>query len=181
VVLKAVGRSTTAKTEAAGVALDLHGGAEVAASWARMEASLAGPAAPFRGAVVQPVVGPGTDVRILVDEAPIVGSRIGLGAGGAQPEGFLPVVHAVLPLSVRTAADLIDRSGLGPLLDAAGTEALVDLLVATAHLAEDVPEVHRLDLNPVIVTDGVAWVVDAQADLAAEPDRPPEDLRRLST
>ena len=181
VVLKAQGRSGTAKSEAAGVALDLQGGADVAASWARMDASLAAAGTPLSSAVVQPMVGPGTDVRILVDEAPIVGSRIGLGAGGAQPEGFLPLVHAVLPLTVRTAGDLLDRSGLGPLLDAAGTEALVDLLVATAHLAEEVPEVCRLDLNPVIVTGGKAWVVDARVELAAEPDAPPEDLRRLSS
>jgi acyl-CoA synthetase (NDP forming)/RimJ/RimL family protein N-acetyltransferase len=181
VALKAIGRSATAKSEAAGVALDLHGGADAAASWGRTEAAMAGAGTTLDRAVVQPMVGPGSDVRVLVDEAPIVGSRIGLGAGGAQPEGFLPLVHAVLPLSPRTAKDLVERAGLARLLDAAGRDALVDLLVATSHLADEVPEVQHLDLNPVIVASGKACVVDARIELAAEPDRPPEDLRRLSS
>ena len=146
-----------------------------------MEAAMAATGATLAAAVVQRMVGPGTDVRILVDDAPIVGSRIGLGAGGAQPEGFLPLVHAVLPLSARTAADLVSRSGLAPLLDPEGHDALVELLVATSLLVDEVPEVRHLDLNPVIVTAGTAWVVDARIDLAAEPDHPPEDLRALST
>lgn len=181
VALKAVGRSHTAKSEASGVALDLQDPAEVSASWDRMAAAFGGSGAVLSAAVVQPMVGPGTDVRVVVDEAPIVGTRIGLGAGGAQPEGFLAVAHAVVPLSARAAGDLVDRAGLAPLLDPPGRAALVELLVATARLAEEVPEVQRLDLNPVIVVKGTAWVVDVEVELAEEPWRPPDDLRRLSS
>jgi hypothetical protein len=40
--------------------------------------------------------------------------------------------------------------------------------------------VARLELNPVIVSGGTAWVVEATVDVVDDPDRPPDDLRRLA-
>ena len=62
------------------MALDLHSPEAVAASYERMAASL-GPV--MTGVVVQEMVGPGVDVRVTLDPAPVVGAAIGLGIGGA--------------------------------------------------------------------------------------------------
>ncbi len=85
----------------------------------------------------------------------------------------------VLPLTDVAAADLLARSGLADLLDDSGAVAVVDLLLRVSLLGEEVPEIERLVLNPVIVSDGSAWVIDIDADVTPHPDLPPDDLRRL--
>lgn len=175
VALKAVGRGRAAKIEASGVALDLHAPEAAAASYGRMAASLG---EVMTGAVVQRMVPPGTDVRITVDPAPVVGAAIGLGVGGAiDPPPA--VVHAVLPLTDVAAADLVARAGLAERLDPESVAALVDLLHRVAHLADERPGIARLELNPVIVADGVAHATDVVVERRPVPEAMPEHLRRL--
>jgi hypothetical protein len=67
------------------------------------------------------------------------------------------------------------------LLDGPGTAAIMELLQRVSRLADEVEDVQRVELNPVIVSEGTAWVVGATVDVAAEATRPPDDLRRLTT
>jgi hypothetical protein len=58
-----------------------------------------------------------------------------------------------------------------------------DLLLRLGRLAEDLPEVAELDLNPILVSATGAMVVDAKlrlADIGAEPDAMLRQLRRPS-
>lgn len=171
VALKAIGRPPWAKTELAGVALDLHGPEAVAASWARMAASL-GDA--MTGAVVQAMVVPGVDVQVGLDLAPVVGMAAGVGPGGAGPGGGVPAARAVLPLTDASAAELVARA-----MADAGRDAVADLLLRLSVLAEEVPQIHRLVLNPVIVSGGAAWVTDIELDVRPAADEHPDDVRRL--
>jgi acyl-CoA synthetase (NDP forming)/RimJ/RimL family protein N-acetyltransferase len=178
VALKAIGRPATAKTEGAGVSLDLQAPDDVAASWGRMEEALGGA---MTGGVVQAMVAPGTDLRIVLEPAPIVGAAIGVGLGGVIAGLAAPAARGVLPLSDVAAADLVDRAGLGSLLDDAGTAAVGDLLLRVSWLAEEVADIERLELNPVIVSGDRAWVIDSTVEVAPGHDHPPDDLRRLAT
>jgi acetyltransferase len=177
VALKATGRAPWAKTELAGVALDLQGPDEVSASWARMADALGDE---MTGGVVQAMVRPGVDLQVGLEVAPVVGLALGVGTGGAAPEGVARITRAVLPLTDATAAELLDRAGLASRFEAADDRAaVVDLLLRLSLLAEEVPRVDRLVLNPVIVSDGRAWVTDVELDLRSEVDDRPDDLRRL--
>lgn len=62
--------------------------------------------------------------------------------------------------------------------DALPTDGLVDVLTRVSRLAETVPEVAELDLNPVVVRDDGCQVLDARVRLVP---REPADpfLRRL--
>jgi hypothetical protein len=175
VALKAVGRARGAKVEASGVALDRHSAEAVAASYERMAAAL-GPR--MRGAVVQAMVGPGLDVRVTLEPAPVVGAAIGLGIGGAS-DVPAPVALAALPLTDVAAADLVSRSGLGDRLGPEGTAAVIDVLHRVAELAEERPAVRRLELNPLIVDGGQATATDVVVELGEPRDSMPEHLRRL--
>jgi acyl-CoA synthetase (NDP forming) len=178
VALKAMGRGPGAKTEVAGVALDLQNADEVAASWPRMAASLG---AGMTSALVQAMVPPGLDLRIVLEPAPIVGSVIGVGAGGIHPRTLAPVARAVLPLTDVTARALLAAAGIDLMIEEARLDAVVDVLLRISVLADEVPHLERLDLNPVIVSDGRAWMVDGSATVIPNPDQAPEDLRRLSS
>jgi hypothetical protein len=58
--------------------------------------------------------------------------------------------------------------------------ALADLAVRIGALADDLPEVAELDLNPVICRGENLLVVDARVRVAVAPPRQNPHLRRLS-
>ena len=116
---------------------------------------------------------PGTEVTVRVTDDRMFGSLVTLGPG--------PRTARLTPLTDRDADRLI---GAGPggrppgTPRDAGPAALRELLLRVSRLAEDLPEVTDLDLDPVIVSpEGVA-VVNARVKLAPyEPQDP--FLRRL--
>jgi acyl-CoA synthetase (NDP forming) len=59
------------------------------------------------------------------------------------------------------------------------TAALEDLLLRLGRLAEDVPEIAELDLNPVLAGPGGVIAVDAKLRLAPVGAEPDPTLRRL--
>jgi len=164
-----------AKSEAAGLALDVHGDDDLRATCARLTRARGGAAFP---AVVQSMVAPGVDVAIGVADHPLVGPVLRLGPGGVATRVTSSQVQ-VLPLTDRDAARCVAASAVAPLLDDAGRAALEDLLLRVGALVEAAPEVEELDLNPVIVSGGAAHVTDAQAWVAPlDRDRVPP-VRRL--
>ncbi|MEZ5178335.1 MAG: acetate--CoA ligase family protein [Acidimicrobiales bacterium] len=82
-----------------------------------------------------------------------------------------------MPLSDAEAERMIDASALAPLLDEQGPgarTALVDLLVRLAALADAVPEIASVRLNPVLVVPGSAAITDVRITLQpAIPDTRP--------
>src|SRR5690606_8683651 len=77
--------------------------------------------------------------------------------------------------SLRTAPLLTGYRNTPPV----DTGAVEDLLLRVGRLAEELPEVAELDLNPVLAgPDGVV-AVDAKLRLAAAGDEPDAALRRL--
>ncbi|HEY3140400.1 MAG TPA: GNAT family N-acetyltransferase, partial [Acidimicrobiales bacterium] len=148
VALKAVRRDRMAKTEAAGLALDIHTEAHLRETGARMLANRGELAFP---AVVQTMSAPGIDVAVTVAQHPLVGPVLSLGAGGVATELATGAVQ-VLPLTDLDARRCVAESPVGPLLDSAGQARLEDLLLRVGALVEASPEVVGLELNPVIVS-----------------------------
>ena len=177
VVLKATGLQRLAKTESGGLAVDLHSAAEVRQSYERMVGVLGKAMQP---AMVQVMAPPGIDVAVRVVQSPEVGSVLSIGLGGVVLEqvGFDSL--RFLPLTDLDAERLIDGSRLAALLEPAERQVLTDLLSRVAALAESVPEVADLLLNPVIVTSGGAAVTDARLQLKPW-DGHDVPVRRLDT
>ncbi len=76
--------------------------------------------------------------------------------------------------------DVAGRAGrLRERIGAAGCDALCDVVARVAHLAEEVPEVVDVELNPVIVGVDGAWCTDVTADVAEWILGPPDSVRRL--
>jgi acyl-CoA synthetase (NDP forming) len=88
------------------------------------------------------------------------------------------------PLTDADASALIRSVRAAPLLlgnrgrPAVDTEALAGILLRVSQLADDLPEVAELDLNPVIAQPGGACAVDAR--IRVTPAQPKDPfLRRL--
>jgi acyl-CoA synthetase (NDP forming)/RimJ/RimL family protein N-acetyltransferase len=175
VAVKAVSRSRQAKTEAAGLAVDVHGEAELRNSVERMAAALGDGVWPV---VVQPMAEPGLDLAVVVANSPVVGPVIRLGPGGAATD-HAAARHHVAPLTDLEAARFVDGLPASPLLGPAARARLEDLLLRVSALVDGVPELVGLELNPAIVAPGGVAVVDARAQVAPVDRDPLPPVRRL--
>lgn len=183
IALKATGIDRPARTEAGGVAVDVHGDTEVREAFARMEASLGSAMHP---AVVQAMAPPGVNCRIEVHQHPEVGAVLVLGPDvrDGQMQTSNDVAIQILPVTPAEAGRLIDGSALaGPLGESDDPDAakahLVDLVVRVGALADAVADIRSLVLDPVLVSPSGANVTDVRARLTASVPQPEPEVRRL--
>jgi acyl-CoA synthetase (NDP forming) len=124
------------------------------------------------------------EVRAGVVQEPVFGPLVvfGTGSPGAGLAG--DQAARLTPLTDTDADDLIHSVRAAPLLLGHGdtppvdTAAVADLLLRVSRLADDLPEVAELDLNPVIA--GPASVRPAAARIRVSPAQPADPfLRRL--
>ena len=159
VVLKAEAEGLVHRTDAGGVRVDLRTPQEVAEGYRTLAADF-GPR--LQRVLVQPMLAGGVEVYIGVVQEPVFGPLVVFGSGDAATEVPGDQVARLTPLtdvdademinSVRAAPLLAGRRGTPP-VDTAG---LADALLRVSRLADDLPEVSELDLDPVVVRpDGV--------------------------
>jgi acyl-CoA synthetase (NDP forming) len=108
----------------------------------------------------------------------------GFGPGGTATSVLADHTARLAPLTTTDADTLISSVRAAPLLrgyhgaQAPDLDALRDLLLRVARLAEDLPEITELDLNPVIARPDGAYIVDARIKvMPCEPQDP--FLRKL--
>ena len=173
-------RDPDAAVEAQGLALDLNDLDDVRAAFERMERHL-GDA--MRPALLQVMVPPGADVLVDLHQHPRWGSTASLGIGGAVAAVLDDRVQRVVPLTDLDAGRLIDASPVRRLIEDCGPAAdrsrLEEVIPRVSALADVLPEVARLRLNPVIVGPDVAWVTSARAKVRPWIPGPDPGLRRL--
>ncbi|MGD2051596.1 MAG: GNAT family N-acetyltransferase [Acidimicrobiia bacterium] len=165
-VLKVVAESAVHKSDIGGVALDRRGEAQVREGYRTVRAAVADP----EGVLVQEQVPGGHEVLIGMTEDPTFGPLVVFGLGGIYVELLNDVAFRLPPLTDVDAAEMIGEVKSAPLLrgyrggDPGDLEALQDALLRVSALAEALPEVVEMDLNPVKVRrpgEGVT-VVDAR-------------------
>ena len=179
VVVKATGLERLTKSEAGGVALDVHGSDEVRAAYTRMVSTLGEAMVP---AIVQRMAPSGVDVRVAAHQQPLYGAVISLGLGGSAAQANLQRAVQVLPLSDADALRLIETSPLVPLLNEQGPSGVSDLqrlLVRTAWVVEHLPELADLELDPILAADDAVSVTAARVRVAPATWTPDPEVRRL--
>ena len=169
VVLKADVPGLVHKTDAGAVELDLHTTAEVRAAYRRLAARFG---ARLSRVLVQPMVTGGTEVMIGVTDDHMFGSLVVFGLGGTATEVLADHAARLTPLTDTDADTLIRSVHAAPLLlghrgsPAADLDRLRELLLRVSRLADDLPEVTDLDLNPVIAKSHGVFAVDARIKVA---------------
>jgi acyl-CoA synthetase (NDP forming) len=153
------------KTDIGGVALDLRDEAAVREAAERIGGPL----------IVQPFLHGGTELLAGAFQDPMFGPLVAFGAGGALAELIGEATFRIAPLTELDAEELVLVGKAGKLVAGfrgappADTAALVDLVLRLGRLADDLPEVAELDLNPVLAGPDGCVVVDARVRVRARP------------
>jgi acyl-CoA synthetase (NDP forming) len=178
VVLKAEAEGLVHRTDAGRVRLDLRTPQEVAEAYRALAADFGS------SLLVQPMLAGGVEVMIGVVQEPVFGPVVVFGSGGVTTEVHGDHVTRLTPLTDADAGAMIRAVRAAPLLFGHGetppvdTAALADALLRVSRLADDLPEVSELALNPIVAREDGAWCVDVRVRISpAEPKDP--FLRRL--
>jgi acyl-CoA synthetase (NDP forming)/N-acetylglutamate synthase-like GNAT family acetyltransferase len=135
---------------------------------------------------LQPMVQTGVELVVGVAHDSLFGSLVMVGLGGVHADLLGDRSFRALPLTDRDASAMWRQLHAAPLLTgyrgtpAMDTDALEQLLLRVAKLAEDFPEVSELDLNPVVAASSGVAALDVKLRVQPAEDEPDAYLRSLA-
>jgi len=182
VALKADLAAPAHASDIGAVLLGLEGGPAVRSGWRELQRRVAASGREWTGAIVQPLVPPGSDMLVGTVNDPDLGSVIAVGLGGLQARLTETAAFRLPPATDAEADELIDSAkgvaaelnglrGSAPL----DREALRELILRFTLLVRAVPEVVEADLNPVRCMTSGCLVLDTR--LRIEHRRPAERVK----
>ena len=180
-MVKAADPALVHKSDLGGVRLGLADAAAVAAAYDAVAAVTGSPAV-----LVQRQVHGTVELVAGVVHEPRFGSLVMLGLGGVNTDLFADRALRLLPVTDLDAVGMWRGLKGAPLLTGyrggppVHTAAVENLVLRLGRLAEELPEVAELDLNPVLAgPDGVV-AVDVKLRLAPVDDEPDPGVRELT-
>lgn len=188
VALKTTVPALRHRADLGGVRLDVHDEAELRADVEQVLALAQGhPLEPGRAPLeVQRMAPLGAACVVRSVEDPLFGPVLSFGLSGDASDLLGDISYAVPPLTdvdvaelvraARAAPRLFGYRGLPPL----DVDALEDVIARLSVLADDLPELRSLELNPVVVAERGATVLGARAQLGTA-DRADGSRRALPT
>jgi acyl-CoA synthetase (NDP forming)/GNAT superfamily N-acetyltransferase len=183
VVLKAADPALVHKSDTGAVRLGLADANAVSEAYHAIAAAVG---QPDPAVIVQPMREGGVELVAGVVHDPVFGSLLMTGLGGIHTDLLGDRSFQLLPVTDRDAAAMWRRLRAAPLLtgyrgkSACDTAALEEVLLRLGRLAEDLPEIAELDLNPLLIFPHGITAVDIKLRLApigVEPDPTQRTLR----
>jgi acyl-CoA synthetase (NDP forming) len=178
VALKAIVPGILHKSDEGAVALGLKGTRAVERAASEMAARLEQSGRLVTGYQVQPMVAAGVEMLVGVVQDEHFGPVLACGAGGTATELVRDVAVSITPVTRGEARRMIRSLKTFPRLDGyrgapkADVGALEDVLLRVSALVEAHPEIAEMDLNPLIVHEDGAVVVDARIRVMQAALRP---------
>ena len=173
VVVKLNGDTIAHKTERGLVRLNL-GSAEAVRESAQALLAAAQPADGDVDVLVAKMVRGNRELIAGIVRDPQFGPAVMLGVGGILAEAIADVAFRLVPVTRLDAAELIEDLATQSILGAFRGEPaidrkrLIDVLVGLSSVAEARPDINSIDVNPLIVCDGLPVAVDALIELAGD-------------
>ncbi len=181
-VLKILSRDITHKSDVGGVRLGLETpeAVETAARLMLARAREAMPNARIGGFTIQPMIQrSGAHELILgMSEDPTFGPLLMFGAGGVAVEALRDAAHALPPLDLNLARDLMRQTRVWRLLQGyrdrppADIDAIAMTLVRLARVVAAHPEIREIDINPLLADAHGVIALDARIRVESEAVRP---------
>jgi len=174
VVLKIVSPDIVHKFDVGGVILNLKNRRQVREAYKKIISNVkrSKPDARIVGILVQEMAPASTEVIVGMTKDPQFGQALMFGLGGIFVEVLKDVSFRVAPITERDAREMITEIKGYPLLRGyrgmppADVDTIVQILLKTSKLVMEHPEVDQLDLNPILVYEKGAKVVDARMILS---------------
>ncbi len=180
VVLKAFAPGLTHKTERGAVRLGLRAPDEVRAAAVEMARRLEAEGFYDLTFIVQRYLTGGVEMLAGMVHDRHFGPVVVCGAGGVFVELLKDIAVRLTPLTREDVAEMVRELKSYPLLTGfrgsppVDVAAFEEVLLRLSALAEDLPDVAEADLNPVLVRERGAVVLDAR--IRVEPAQPPPPL-----
>ena len=170
VVMKIVSPEIIHKTEVGGVIVGLSSSGDVESAYLRIveNARTRKPGARLLGVLVQKMAPESTEVIVGSVNDPQFGQTILFGLGGVFVEILKDVAFRIAPLEERDAREMIHEiKGYDVLtgyrrFPPADQDAIISLILCASRLVTENPQIDQMDLNPAIVYEKGALVVDAR-------------------
>lgn len=183
-VMKVDSAEVIHKSEADGIRMGLRSEDDVRRAWQGIVGNPDLREADVRGVTLQPMIEQG-DFELLMGAKMDAhfGPILLFGAGGIFTEVVRDTSFGLPPLNRLLARRLMQNTRIDALLrngyrnrPPADKEQLEEILVRLSHLLVDFPQIAELDMNPVIVKNGRAVVVDAGVIVRAAETPSPDHL-----
>lgn len=184
-VVKVLSDDISHKSDVGGVRLGLTTADEAREAARAIGADVArlAPKARLEGFVVEPMIERPDAHNLIVgmSEDQTFGPTLLFGAGGTAVEVIKDTAHALPPLDLKLARDLMRQTRVYRLLEGyrnqppAKLDAIAEVLVRISSLIASHPEIRELDINPLLADDEGVVALDARmrvADQAKSPRRP---------
>ena len=126
------------------------------------------PDAEITGILVQEMAPMGTEVIVGSTNDPTFGPTIMFGLGGIFVEILKDVSFRLAPITKTDAEEMVKEIKAYKILEGArgmppaDQETIVEILLATSKMLMECPEIMELDMNPVLVYEEGARIVDAR-------------------
>ena len=170
VVLKVASPDLPHKSDVGGVLLNVQSAQEAADGFRLVSERVrrARPEAHLEGVQVQPQLAEGQDVIVGAARDPAFGALMMFGSGGVEVEGLKDVAFALAPLLPAEADALLAQTWAGrklagyrnlPPADAAAVKEVLERL---ACLADSLPEIAEIEINPLRVLARGAVALDVR-------------------
>ncbi len=172
VVVKACSHTLAHKSDAGFVCLGLTNPADVEAAVTSLAAKAAG--IELEGYLVQEMVSGRREIIVGGLRDKLFGPSVMVGLGGIMVEAVGDVAFRLAPLDHRDALEMMGelqgRRIFGAFRGepAADLDALGEVLQGVGRLLLDTPEISQVDVNPLILRNGVPVAVDALITLEAQ-------------
>ncbi len=177
VVLKAVARELSHKSDVGGVLLNLGTRAAVAQAFETIKDNISTRVRPsqFLGVVVQPMVSEGYEFILGAKRDVNFGPVVLFGLGGIYAEVFQDVTCRLVPFTHAEAEEMIYEVQAARILKGvrgqpkADVSALADALVRLGQLVADQADIEEIDINPIKVLPAGQGVMAVDARIILAP------------
>ncbi len=173
VALKAAWKEKRVAGEAGGTVLDIRYKQHLRRTFSRMGGGA------DRPMIVQSMQPPGAHARVMMTQSPEIGSHLYLGIGGLSRSLLKPIAQIVLPADQADVDMLLSAPGVRELLGEADPALLRPLCERLSTIAEFVPDIAAVELNPLLVSNEGIVVVDASVTLRRWPTNPLANVRTV--
>jgi acyl-CoA synthetase (NDP forming) len=193
VVMKAISEAIVHKSDVGAVFLNLKNQDEVTQAYVRLQENVKQTGVQeIDGILVQKMAKNGFELLIGAKQDPSFGPITMIGLGGKLVELYVDAAMGIGRLTPEDVLRMLSETKAGTVLkgyrgESYDRKAVIDLTVKVSHLMIEHPEIHELDLNPVLIYESGFAIVDSRLikdepmDYLKSPDISAEKLESLET